>query len=100
MRRKIIFDPEARIEFDKAVAWYDEQQEGLGDRFEAAVHATFRRIRKNPQKFRLVGRTVREARVNIFKKYGVFFHVEPEFIGVVAVFHGSRDPAELRRRLK
>lgn len=100
MRRKIIFDPEARQEFDEATDWYDEQQPGLGDRFESEVQSVFRRIQENPARFQLVGQTVRQARLKTFKSYSLFFHVEPKFIGVVAVFHASRDAAELQRRLK
>ena len=100
MSRKIIFAAKARLEFEAAVAWYDDQQPGLGDRFEAEVHATLQRILQNPARFRLAGKTVRTARVEVFDKYSVYFNVERDFIGVVAVFHGSRNPAELRRRLK
>ena len=99
MRREIISAPEARLEFEGAVAWYEDQQPGLGDRFAAEIHATLRRILQNPERFRLVGSTVRKARVQIFP-YNVYYHVEDDFIGVVSVFHGKRDPAELRRRIK
>ena len=100
MRRQIIFDAEARLEFEDAVVWYDEQQSGLGDRFEAEVHAAFQRILVNPERFKMVGKTTRRARVEYFKKYSVYFRVEPDFIGIVSVFHASRNPAGLRRRLK
>lgn len=99
MRRQIIFDAEARIEFEEAVIWYNTQQSGLGDRFELAVHATFQRILADPERFRAVSKKTRQARVKIFKKYSVYFRVEPDFIGIVSVFHGSRNPVELRRRL-
>ena len=100
MRRQIIFDAEARIEFEEAVIWYNAQQSGLGDRFESEVHATFQRILANPERFRAVSKKTRQARVEIFKKYSLYFRVEPDFIGIVSVFHVSRNPAELRRRLK
>lgn len=100
MSRRIIFDAEARLEFETAVAWYDEQQPGLGDRFEAEIHATFQRILQSPERFRLAVKTIRIAKVEVFKKYSVYFRVEHDFIGIVSVFHGSRNPAELRRRLK
>lgn len=100
MSRKVIFDAEARLEFEEAVAWYEEQKPGLGDRFEAEVHATLQRILQNPERFKPAGRTIREARVEVFKKYRVYFRIEPDFIGIVSVFHSSRNPAELRRRLK
>ena len=100
MRRQIIFDAEARLELEAAVVWYDTQQPGLGDRFEAEVHSTFQRILTNPERFRAVSKKTRHARVEVFKKYSVYFRIEPDFIGIVSIFHASRNPAELRRRLK
>jgi plasmid stabilization system protein ParE len=100
MSRQVIFDLQARLEFEEAVVWYDGQQPGLGDRFEDAVHATVQLILQNPERFKPVSQTIRVARVGIFKNYSVFFRVRPDFIGIVSVFHGARNPAELRRRLK
>ena len=99
MRREIISAPEARLSLKGRLRGMRTQQPGLGDRFEAEIHATLRRILQNPERFRLVGSTVRKARVQIFP-YNVYYHVEDDFIGVVSVFHGKRDPAELRRRIK
>jgi len=100
MRRQIIFDAEARLEFEDAVIWYNEQKPGLGDRFEAEIHATLQRILKTPERFRAVSGRIHQARVEVFKKYSVYFRIEPDFIGIVSVFHGARNPTELRRRLK
>ena len=100
MPRQIIFDVEARLEFEDAIIWYDEQQPGLGDRFESHVHATLQSILKDPERFKLVSRTIRQARVEVFDKYSVYFRVEPNFIGIVSIFHGARNPDELKRRLR
>jgi len=72
----------------------------LGDRFEAEIHATIQRILQNPESFKPAGGTIRKAGVKVFRIYSVYFRVKHEFIGIVSVFHGSRDPAELRRRLR
>jgi plasmid stabilization system protein ParE len=100
MRRQVIFDPEARLEFENAVAWYNEREPGLGGRFAAEVNATIERILKDPERFPRRGKTIRRASVETFRKHSILFRIEPEFIGVVAVFHGARNPASLRRRLK
>ncbi|HTV42532.1 MAG TPA: type II toxin-antitoxin system RelE/ParE family toxin [Candidatus Sulfotelmatobacter sp.] len=100
MRRRIIFDTEARREFEDAVVWYNRQQPGLGDRFEAEIHATFLRILANPEKYRSVSHNIRQVKVEIFNKYSVYFRLERDFIGIVSVFHGARNPEELHRRLK
>jgi len=100
MRRQVIFDREARLEFEDAVEWYNEREPGLGDRFRAEVNASLQRILQDPERFPFSGRTIHKARVETFDKYNIHFCIEPDFIGVVAVFHGARNPAELRRRLK
>jgi plasmid stabilization system protein ParE len=100
MSREIIFEPAARLEFEDAVFWHDTQQPGLGDRFEAEIYAVFSRILQNPERFPLAGKTVHRARVEVFDSYSVYFTIEPRFIGIVSIFHGARNPAELRRRLK
>jgi len=100
MSEAIIFESEARLEFEDAVAWHNNEKPGLGDSFGNEVYALLDRLAINPGRFRLVGKTVRVARLKVFWKYSIYFHVEPDFVGVVAVFHSSRDPAELIRRLK
>jgi plasmid stabilization system protein ParE len=100
MPRRIVFEQEARLEFEEAILWHDDQQPGLGDRFETEIHETFSRILQSPERFPFAGKTVRKARVEVFESYSVYFSIEPEFIGIVSIFHGARDPEELRRRLK
>jgi hypothetical protein len=39
MPRQVIFDPEARAEFEEAVVWYEDHEPGLGTRFEAELEA-------------------------------------------------------------
>jgi plasmid stabilization system protein ParE len=101
MSREIIFASAARLEFDEAILWYDDQQPGLGDEFEAEVNRVIEVIQKNPEQFRLAGVTTRKARLlHRFDRYSIFFYVQPDHIGIVSVFDGARNPAELRRRLK
>jgi plasmid stabilization system protein ParE len=100
MRRRVIFAPKARLEFDADGDWINQCEPGLGDRFADEVHAALRRVLKDPQRFPLRAKTVRRASVKKFSNYSVLFRIEPDFIGVAAVFHGARNPANLRRRLK
>ena len=100
MSRRVIFEPEARVEFENAVAWYNEREPGLGDRFSGEVNAAIGRILDDPERYPLRGKTVRRASVETFVKYSILFSIMPTYIGVVAIFHGARNPARLRRRLK
>lgn len=45
---RVVFSPEARLEFDEAERYYDQQLEGLGARFRAEVRAALPRIQKWP----------------------------------------------------
>jgi plasmid stabilization system protein ParE len=100
MPRQIIFEPEARLELQDTAAWYDAQRPGLGDRFVAEIHATSSRILRNPDRLPLAGTTMHRARLKVFDCSSIYFSIERNFIGIVSVFHGARNPAELRRRLR
>lgn len=100
MSRRVFFKLDARLEFDEAIAWYERQLPGLGSKLEAEVNAILERINENPERFPRVTPSVRKARLKKFRFYSIYFTETPKGIGVVAVFHGKRDPAELRWRLK
>ena len=90
--------PEAADEFKAATDWYEEQSPGLGLAFKQKVLSTFEMVAENPRMFPRVRPNHRRAVVGRFP-YSVFFSVEAEGIVVAAVFHGSRDPRVLSKRL-
>jgi hypothetical protein len=96
----VIHDTEATFEFREAVAWYESQTKGLGVRFTLEVDAVMTAIISQPLRFSKAGRKARKARVQGWP-YSIYFVVnETDFeIKVIAVWHGARNPAELRRRL-
>ena len=101
MRREVIFLSAARLEFDEAIHWHDDQQPGLGDEFEAEVNRVIEEILKPPERFRFTSRETRKAGLlERFHRYSIYFYVQTDHIGIVSVFDGARNPAELRRRLK
>ena len=101
MTREIIFASAARLEFDEAILWYDEQQRGLGEEFEVEVNSVIEEIQKNPERFRLASLKTRKARLlRRFYRYSIYFYVELNYIGIVSIFDGSRNPEDLHRRLK
>ena len=101
MRRDIIFASAARLEFDEAILWYDEQQPGLGDEFEDAVNRVIEEILKNPERFRFASLETRKARLlGRFRRYSIFFYFQSDHIGIVSVSDDARNPKELKRRLK
>lgn len=101
MSFRVIHDTEATFEFQEAVAWYEGQAEGLGIRFILEVDAVITAIASQPFRFSRAGRKTRKARI-LGWPYSIYFVVNETHseVKVVAVWHGARNPAELRRRLK
>jgi plasmid stabilization system protein ParE len=98
MKRLRIKSP-ADGDYLQAVTYYEEQQPGLGREFELELQTLFERIKRNPEFFAKETVSVRRARMPRFK-YGIYFTIEGDEIGVVAIYHPSRDPERLRQRLK
>jgi plasmid stabilization system protein ParE len=95
--RPVHFEPEAALELVDAGRWYEEQADGLGGEFVAAVAATVDSISSWPSTGSPVegitgGREVRRAPVYGFP-YSVAYAVTDEMIQVLAVAHDRRRPA-------
>ena len=98
MKRLWLKSP-ADLDYLQALEWYEERQQGLGQKFDAELLALFERIKPNPELFPKETDLVRKARMPRFK-YRIYFTVEGDQIGVVAIWHPSRNPDALRQRLK
>src|SRR5438309_2152346 len=101
MSFRIVHEDEAKAEFREAIATYEEQSEGRGIRFVRKVDEVMATVAAQPFRFAKAGRLTRRARV-LGWPYSIFFSINEEHreVKVVAVWHGKRNPAELRQRLK
>jgi len=97
--RRLRLKSSAEADYVQAVFYYEEQRPGLGREFDQEPQTLFERIKRNPEFFTRETATVRKARMPRFK-YGIYFTVEGEEIGVLAIYHPSRNPETLRERLK
>jgi toxin ParE1/3/4 len=92
------FHPEALDEYQEATLYYAERDPLLAVRFVEAVEDAIRRILDAPQRWRIFDDDVRRCLTHIFP-YGVLYTVEHDFILIVAVMHGSREPGYWKRRV-
>jgi plasmid stabilization system protein ParE len=101
MTFRVIFESEAEAELNDAIAWYDAERDGLGQRFSNEVRTALSEAATNPQRFRFAGPTTQKMKL-LNWPYSIYFTLlEPSAaLIVVSVFHGARNPSELRRRLK
>ncbi|MEO6035185.1 MAG: type II toxin-antitoxin system RelE/ParE family toxin [Verrucomicrobiota bacterium] len=94
------FKPAAKEEFFDAIAWYERESPGLGKEIADEVIQLFEHAQSQPEVLRKVRGRARKIHLKRFKDYSIYFAIKDDAFSVISVFHGARNPAELRRRLK
>lgn len=95
--RPVRFLQEARDEFLEEIAYYEDRQKGLGDRFREAVEAATALASAHPR----LGSPWRLRTRRVFPKgfkFSVVYRVEPTELVVFAVAHFSRRSTYWRGR--
>jgi plasmid stabilization system protein ParE len=102
MTFKVIAEAEAKRDWNQAVDWYEKHEPGVGLRLDDAIRTFLQTLSQQPERFPRVTRLTRKAKIPDPWPCSVYFTINVEFCEVVvlAVWHGARNPAELRRRLK
>jgi len=89
----------AEAELVDAVAYYNQQSEGLGYEFAAEVKRTMARIIQFPDAWPKLSERTCRCRTNRFP-HGVIYQVRGDTILVVGVMHLHRHPETWRSRLR
>ena len=87
----IVLTPQAEAELLEAVAFYNEQSEGLGAEFNDEFEAGIRDIDAHPEFWGNVGRGFRRKLLQRFP-YGLIYEITDTHILIIAVMHTSRRP--------
>jgi plasmid stabilization system protein ParE len=89
---RLYFSRKAKIEMADAWDWYEDEQKGLGARFENNVDEKIRLIIRNPFLYPIKG-IHREANVDSFPFIIVYsFNETRNIVSILSVFHTSRNP--------
>jgi plasmid stabilization system protein ParE len=88
----------AEVEANDAVEYFDDQRNGLGDRFEQDLLETLAFLRKHPLSGKRLSEAVRRFPMRPFR-YSVVYAVDDDEIVVIDVAHHRRRPAYWRDRL-
>jgi len=95
-----LFEPEAKAEFFDSIVWYEKQSPGLGKEFADEVLRAVDRAALQPERFRKMRSGAGVVRLKRFKAFSIYFAIRGDVFTVLAVFHASRNPAYLKRRLQ
>ena len=98
MSTRLLLRPEARLDIEDAVLWYEDQRPGLGDRLTMELGDLLVRIVRSPLHFPDVGDGARRGLLHRFP-YAVYFLLEEDAVVVMAVLHQRRNPDVWKRRI-
>ncbi len=94
----ILLDPEVIIDIQDAIEYYDEQQAGLGKRFEKCVDKYFHILEENPL-FQMRYDSIRCIPLTEFP-FMIHFSVDEinKQVIIRAVFHTARSPKHWKKK--
>jgi mRNA-degrading endonuclease RelE of RelBE toxin-antitoxin system len=96
MRARFLRPAEAEV--NDAIAYFDEQRDGLGDRFEQDLLETITFVTDHPFAGKMLTRRARKFRLRTFE-YNVVYVLDDQEIVIIAVAHHKRRPGYWRSRL-
>jgi len=91
MSRYLEIKDDAREDILSAFLWYEEQQDGLGERFMSDLDLTFDYLCSRPQSFQTVHRKFHQLPLHRFP-FVIIYKFDEQTISVYRVFHTSRNP--------
>ena len=91
----VILSKRAANEVTNSWKWYEERQNGLGDRFLIELVAQLNLIEKFPERYSCKFKLYRETSLAIFP-FAIIYKINKrkKIVQVVTVFHSSRNPAK------
>ena len=99
MNYQIAFHSLAEKEYTEAYHWYEEEQKGLGDRFEKMVEQRLQQILQHPEHYSISKASYREVSVEVFPYTIVYkLNKKKKIIYVVAIYHHKRNTKSKYRK--
>ena len=88
-----VFHPDAELELNEAIEWYETREPGLGLDFATQVYAAIQRAQAFPLAWQEMDGNIRRALVHRFP-YGVLYATEQDQLMIIAV-HAPASPTRL-----
>jgi toxin ParE1/3/4 len=90
--------PDAALEHEEQVAYYEDRRVGLGTRYHAAMIRAIARVCETPHQLKIV-RPPNICKVSLQGfPYAVIYRAVDSIVQVLAVAHHRRDPSYWQRR--
>jgi toxin ParE1/3/4 len=92
------FHPDAVVEFNHSIEYYDNCAEALGLDFATEVHSSIERILAHPLAWTEIDHGIRRCLVSRFP-FGVLYSIEADQIYILAIMNLHKDPDYWNYRL-
>jgi plasmid stabilization system protein ParE len=99
VKYSLIIRPEAEDDLKEAYSWYEDKRQGLGHDFLLQVDAGLNFVARYPDIHPIEYKGTRKHLIKRFP-YKIIYLVENERIIVLAVIHGRRSPALIKKRIE
>jgi plasmid stabilization system protein ParE len=87
----VLFHPDAELEFNAAIDYYEAIENGLGYDFTLEIASAIGRVTDFPKAWLVTEGEIRRALVKRFP-YGILYAEDQDTIYIIAVMHLHRDP--------
>lgn len=98
MRKPVVFTRLAQSEIDAAARFYEDCEEGLGERFYRRVDEAAEKIERLPFGFQKVYKDMRRCGLEQFTDFALWFRVLEDNSLVIACLSSRRNPALIKKR--
>lgn len=88
---RLLLAPEAKLEFDAAKHYYEQQVPGLGAAFHEEIRSALRRLHQWPLACPVEQNDIRRLVLGRFP-YKLLYSVEADCIYIIAIAHQHRNP--------
>ncbi len=83
---KFFFHPDAEIELNEHIDYYEKLQNGLGYRFANEIYKTIYRVTEYPLAWQILSDDIRRALTHNFP-FGVIYYIKDDVIVILAIMH-------------
>ena len=94
----VLFHPDAELELNAAIDYYEAIENGLGYDFSLEIISAIDRVIDFPKAWLIIEGDIRRTLVNRFP-YGILYAEDQGLIYIIAVMHLHRDPEYWKHRI-
>ncbi len=97
MQYELLISATAFMEADNAYTYYENQSDGLGDRFLKSLNEAYQKLSQTPQYYTYINprKDLRDLKIKDFP-FVIIFQIVKDKVLVLRVFNTNRDPRPIK----